>query len=239
MPRGAILLSAIFALAQLSFAEEIHLKDGSKLTGQITAVTADKFQVKTSYGEMQVPRTDILSIDFPENQPKSAAKQSPVVDESLTGTSYVNRTGGFGFTVPNGWSLAPELKSKDILAALKSADEAQFAMVTVERFDHPLPAYISMVEANMKASFNNFQEISQADATVAGQKAVRLILRGDIKENNMPAKFMVYIFSDGENMTRLSFLTAEALFDESASRFEKIAASYRSIDTLNKNTLNK
>ena len=38
-------------------AEDILLKDGTKITGQITGVNADKFVVKTTFGEIQVPKT--------------------------------------------------------------------------------------------------------------------------------------------------------------------------------------
>ena len=35
-------------------AEEIQLKDGTKVTGKLTGITNDTFQVKTAYGDIQV-----------------------------------------------------------------------------------------------------------------------------------------------------------------------------------------
>lgn len=69
-------------------AEEIQLKDGSKVNGRIIAVNGDTFQVKTAYGEIQVPRQQIVAISFPENEPNSAASESAgdaprLIDESL------------------------------------------------------------------------------------------------------------------------------------------------------------
>jgi hypothetical protein len=88
-------------------AEEIQLKDGTKITGKLTAISGDTFQVKTAYGDIQVPRAEVISITFPENQPKKDSAESkprPPVDESLNGTSYKNRTANFQLAVPQGWS---------------------------------------------------------------------------------------------------------------------------------------
>jgi hypothetical protein len=77
-------------------AEEIQLKDGSKITGKLTGVNGDAFQVKTAYGEIQVPRSEVVTINFPENLPAKADGAPPEqVDEALEGLQYVNRTAGF------------------------------------------------------------------------------------------------------------------------------------------------
>jgi hypothetical protein len=49
-------------------AEEIQLKDATKVTGKLTGITNDTLQVKTAYGDIQVPRAQVISINFPENQ---------------------------------------------------------------------------------------------------------------------------------------------------------------------------
>ena len=68
------ILCAFIAAIALSYvplrAEEIQLRDGTKITGKLTGITNDTFQVKTAYGDIQVPRAQVLSINFPENQPK-------------------------------------------------------------------------------------------------------------------------------------------------------------------------
>ena len=44
-------------------AEEIALKDGTKIVGHMTGITSDKIEVETSYGKVQLNRKDIwLSI---------------------------------------------------------------------------------------------------------------------------------------------------------------------------------
>jgi hypothetical protein len=74
-------------------AEEIVLKDGTKIVGKIVGVKGETFQVRTSCGEMQVPRADVITINFPENQPQPKEGEAlPAIDESLEGKLYVNRT---------------------------------------------------------------------------------------------------------------------------------------------------
>ncbi len=105
-PIRLLLVIIVVAVAQPQ-AEEIQLKDGSKVTGKVTGVNGDTFLVKTNYGEINVPRTDILSINFPENTPKTAnGDVPPAMDEELKGDIYTNRTVGFKIAVPKGWKMA-------------------------------------------------------------------------------------------------------------------------------------
>ena len=65
----ALAASLVFFCAPLR-AEEIQLKDGNKVTGKVIAITGDAFQIKTAYGNILVPRSEIISIGFPENGTK-------------------------------------------------------------------------------------------------------------------------------------------------------------------------
>lgn len=219
-------MMVFFILLQLSFAEEIQLKNGNKISGQIVGVSGNKFQVKTSYGDMQVPREDIVSITFPENIPAGTKPDAPPVDESLTDGKYVNRTAGFEASVPEGWVLAPEMRSKDVVAALTSADETRGFVVTMEKFDGPLSAYLTVVESNIQGKFVDFKELSQSDTEINGVKAKKIIVRGTAKNSNVPLKFVVFVFANESDMVRLSFFTMEPLFDNLLPKFEAIAASY-------------
>ena len=98
--------------APLLTAEEIQLKNGTKLTGTIVRVDGSVFQVKTAYGDVRIPRSDLISISFAgDQQPDNTAKtkEPPVVNERLAGTAYTNHTANFELGVPDGWLLAPEL----------------------------------------------------------------------------------------------------------------------------------
>lgn len=211
-------------------AEEIQLKDGTKLTGKIVALKNDVFEVKTTYGEINVPRSDVLTIAFPENQPKPTNGEATVV-ESLTGTAYINRTGGFRITMPIGWQLAPEMrKNKDIIAALKSPDGTQFFLVTPELFAGTLATYKVLAETQYKSKFSDYEKISESEAQLDGRNGIRLVFQGKL-DKAASWKSLVYILPYNGRMVRLSFLTLEPLFNDAAPAFEKIAASYRSLDS--------
>lgn len=217
-------------------AEEIQLKDGTKVTGKVIGVNGDTFQIKTNYGEIQVPRSQILSITFTENQPAkeggSAVTDVPAIDESLQGTAYVNRTGHFQVTVPKGWALAPELRaqSKDIVAALKSPDESKFFLVTPEKFEGTLATYKVLVETQSQAKFKDYEKLSESDVELDGRKGIKLVWHGkNTAANDAPLKAEVFIIPYDGRVVRLSFLTLEPLFDEALPSFESIAASYHAI----------
>jgi hypothetical protein len=234
-----VLLFFCFACLLLS-AEEIHLKDGTKLTGQITGVTADKFQVKTAYGDIQVPKTEIVSINFPENEPKeekeaASANAVPEIDQSLENGTYLNRTENIQMTIPSGWVLAPEFNGKDIHGGLKSADETQFVFITPEKFSGSVQTYAVVVETQLQNKFKDFEKIAQFDTTLDGHPAIRMLFKARNQNvNNMPLKFLVYMVSYDNKVVRLSFGTLEPLFDKALPDFEKIAASYKTVSATSK-----
>ena len=57
---SALLFSAIL-FCQTTRAEQIQLKDGTKVTGKLVGITGDTLQIKTAYGEIQVPRAEVRS----------------------------------------------------------------------------------------------------------------------------------------------------------------------------------
>lgn len=223
-------LYCLLAIATVSLcisAEEIHLKDGTKLSGQITGVTSDKFQIKTAYGDVQVPRTDILSIDFPENQLKEEVAAKPHFDQAIEGNTYLNRSENLKVTVPKGWTVAPEFLSKDIHGGLKSQDETQFLFITPENFSGTLQTYSVVVETQLQTVFKNFEKLSQSETTVDGRPAMRLVFHGKSAANNTPLKFLIYMVSYEGRVVRLSFGTFEPLFDKASPDFEKMATSLK------------
>ncbi len=211
-------------------AEEIQLKDGSKITGKITGVDGNTFQVKTAYGEIKVPRTEIVTIQFPENSTKKsdAAGDSSPVSESLDGTLYSNRTAHFQVTVPAGWVLAPELRQKDVIAALKAPDQAHFLMVTPESYTGDLSTYRVLAETQYQSNFRDYQKLSESEAKLDGRTGLRMVWKGKPRDSDIHGQFLVYIIPYEDRMVRLSFYTLEQLFEDAVPMFEKIAASYHS-----------
>lgn len=230
--RALNLLIFIILFSLASHAEDIQLKDGSKLTGRVLAIEGNIFRVKTAYGEIQVPRGEIVSIQFPENSPKKEGGSDEAVshvDESLDGTLYSNRTGHFQASVPIGWVIAPELRqSKEVVAALKSSDQAHYFFVTPETYSGSLATYAVLAETQYQTKFQDYQKISQSEGKLDGRTGLRLVWKGKTKDTNIAVKFLVYILPYDDRMVRLSFMTMEPLFDDATSIFEKIAASYHS-----------
>jgi len=217
--------------------EEIQLKDGTKITGKVTGVSGDTFQVKTNYGDINVPRSEVVSITFPENAPKSAASEAAAlspVDEELKGNTYTNRTAGFQITVPSGWKLAPELRtSKDVIASLDSPDETLFFMATPEKFSGTLATYKVLAETQYQKSFTAYVNEGETEAQLDGRKGIRLVWHGTSKINSAEFKFLVYILPYQGRMVRLSFFTLPPLFSDGIPIFEKIATSYHSTGAAN------
>ncbi len=215
-----------------AFSEEIQLKDGSKITGKIVAVQEVTFQVKTAYGEIKVPRSEIVSIQFPENSSKTAtgSNQPPgEIKESLDGPHYSNSTAHFQVTVPTGWALAPELRVKEVVAALKAPDQAHFLMVTPEVYAGSLTTYRLLAETQFQGNFDDFKKASETETKLDGRPALRIVQTGTTRgETKVQAAFLVYILQYDDRMVRLTFYTLQPLFDEAVPMFEKIAASYRS-----------
>lgn len=230
MNKSTVLLFVLsFVIVGAAQAEEIQLKDGSKVTGKVIGINGDTFQVKTNYGEINVPRSDIVSIGFPENAPKTAGQDSPPpIDEELKGDLYTNRTASFKVTVPKGWNIAPSLRKKEVVAALDSSDETLFFMVTPEKFSGTLATYKVLAEAQYQSNFSSYAKDGESDAELDGHKALRVVWHGTSKSNQAELKFLVYIVPYDGRIVRLSFFTLSPLFDDAIQTFEKIAATYQS-----------
>jgi hypothetical protein len=210
-------------------AEEIQLKDGTKVTGKLTGITNDTFQVKTAYGDIQVPRAQVISINFPENQPKKESdgeerQAKSAIEESLNGATYTNVTEKFHVNVPKGWLLAPELakQSADIAAALKSPDQIYFFFVTPEKYLGTLATYKVLVETQYQLKFKDYEKMSESQIQLDGKNGIRMIWRGkNAAANNASMKSLVYIVPYENRMVRLTFLTLEPLFDDGVPTFER------------------
>jgi len=239
-------LVLVFLVSGFSaMAEEVSLKDGTKIVGHMTAVTPDKVEVETSYGKVQLKRSDILTISFPENgasanagQPSSPAvapgtsvkADASKVDEVLNGLQYTNRTAKFTLTVPPDWILAPELRhSPDTLAALTSRDKLRFIMVSQEEYPGSLDSYKELTMLGARRNLSNFEELSESPATIDGKPALMIFYRGTLsKAANLPVEFVSAIVVSGKTYTKVTAWCVEPLFRDVQPTFEKVLNSYRS-----------
>lgn len=226
----------LFALVASLHGEELKLKDGTVISGTLISIAGDIFHVKTAYGEIEVPRAQVVSITFPDNQVKADAgssnKTPPVVDESLQGTTYTNRTANFQLTTAPGWKLAPELRAQtpDMIAALSSDDGALFLFVTPEKFSGNMATYRVLAETQYQTKFKDYEKLSESDIQLDGKACTRMIWHAKNQQAGDAAlKAVVYFIPYEGRMVRLSFITLEPLFNDALPGFEKMAASYHSI----------
>jgi hypothetical protein len=233
-------LLALFALALVAgvaLGEEIVLKDGTKIVGHMTAINGDKIEVETSYGKVQLNRTDIVSISFPENSSAKAADTAPPakadlpkIDETLNGTQYVNRTGRFTLTLPPDWVIAETLRhAPTTMAGLKSKDNMRYVIVTQEEYPGSLESYKELSMINARRTLSNFEEIANSSANIDGKAGLIVFYRGVLsKSGNLPVEFITAIIPSGSTYTRVSAWCVEPLFHDMQPAFEKLVNSYHS-----------
>ena len=236
MRRMTTILAVLLTASLPAVAEEIVLKDGTKIVGHMTGVTLDKIEVETSYGKVQLNRSDIVSIAFPENNAAKADTAAPVkqdlpkIDETLSGTQYVNRTGKFTLTLPSDWVIDSNLRhAATTLAGLSSRDNMRFAMVIQEEYPGSLESYKELTMLNVRRTLTNFEQLSEANVTIDGKPALLVFYRGTLaKTGNLPVEFVSAIVQSGNTFTKVSAWSVEPLFHDMQPAFEKLVNSYHS-----------
>ena len=236
MWRKGLVFVFLFAFGFRAGAEEIILKDGTKIVGKVTSVKDDIFEVETSYGKMQVKRSDIVTITFTENKsdaasPANSEKKEPVrVEESMRGTQYVNKTADFSLSLPDEWRINAELRgSTDGVAALSSTDNMRYLLVVKEEYTASLDSYKGLVEIQAKKNLQDYEKVSDQTVTIDGKASALLSYKGtSAKAENLPIHFLVAIIPTGQGFLRITTWCVEPLFEESQAMFEKIIRSYHS-----------
>lgn len=231
--RKATWLAVLLALVSAAAAEEILLKDGTKVVGRMVAIKGDKIEVETRFGKMMVRRDEVQSITFPENNQRPAPAPEPKasvpqVEEELDGTHYVNRTGRFTLTVPIEWKINPDLRSGDIVAGLTSRNGIHFVAVAQETVSATLDGYKGVVDLQLRTNLLNFAKVSESATTIDGQPAVLLSYKGTTEEaGKLPIHFLTAIIAYDDLFVRITAWCIEPLFGESQRTFEAILNSYR------------
>jgi len=240
MRPSSSILALFLAMSLPAAAEEIVLKDGTKIVGHMTALTPDKIEVSTAYGNMQLKRSDIVTISFPENNSGSSSSSAPAgtttapkttinVDEALHGTQYINRTGKFTLTLPAEWVIDADLPhTASSIAGLSSRDKMRFLMVSQEEYTGSLDSYEQLNQLQARRFLGNFEELSQTSVAIDGKNALMVSYRGTLQKNNLPVEFLIAIIPSGTSFTKVTAWCVEPLFHETQPTFEKILNSYRS-----------
>jgi hypothetical protein len=239
MRRVLVGTSLLLAASLPAASEEISLKDGTKIVGHMTSLSADRVEVETAYGKMQVKRNDILTISFPENGATNTTtagatvkKDLPAIDDSLQGTQYLNRTGKFALTLPPEWKINTGLShAPQTIASLSSRDEMRYVIASREEYTGSLESYKGLAEINSRRNLQNYEELSASPVTIDGKASLLLSYRGTLpKADNLPVQFMVAIIPNGTTYTRIAAWCVEPLFHETQPAFERILTSYHSAE---------
>jgi hypothetical protein len=77
MKLAGLFFAILLAFGAAAHADELHLKDGSKVIGTIVGYQSNSFRVKTSYGFALVERSSVVSITVTKSDPKPAAAEKP------------------------------------------------------------------------------------------------------------------------------------------------------------------
>jgi hypothetical protein len=235
MYRFLLALSLLVAVASSAAAEEIVLKDGTKIVGRMTTISGDKIEVETAYGKMSLKRGDILTISFPENDKQvvpagtqPSQKDKPKIDESLDGSQYINKTGEFSLSLPPEWKINPALSaSSDAIAGLSSRDNMRFLLVVREEFPGSVESYKGLTEIQVKSNLQDYEKLAESPTTIDNKSAILLSYRGTLaKANNLPVQFLTAIIPLRNTYYRITTWCVEPLFHESQPMFEKIISSY-------------
>ena len=237
-PFGILCLS--LAVSVPAFAEEIALKDGTKIVGHMTAVSSDKVEVETAYGKMQLKRNDIVTISFPENSPNATPESTPVkadapraVDESILGGRYLNKTGKFSLTLPQEWVINPDIRrAPETLTVLSSRDKMRFLLVMQEEYPGTMDSYKEITMLSARTNFSTFEETEESKVTIDGKSALLVFYRGTPKKGGLPLAFVSAIMPSGNTYTKATAWCVEPLFHDVQPTFEKILLSYRSTGSM-------
>jgi len=117
MKRGAQFLAAIFLLAcsasvllpRVVSADELKLKDGSKITGTIVGFEENSFKVKTSYGYAMVQKDQVVTISMSDApaKPDSEKKPEPATEKPVAPPKPVKTETAVAPTLAAAASKAP------------------------------------------------------------------------------------------------------------------------------------
>src|SRR5262249_6047924 len=158
------------------------------------------------------------------SQSSSDPAKAKLVDENLTGTQYVNRTGHFTLAVPIEWKINPEIRAgTDAIAALSSRDNMRFVIVRHEDFTGSLESFKGLIEVQSRSHLNDYEKLSEANVTIDGRPAILLTFRGTTPQTqNIPVQFVAAVASLDEGYLHAVAWCVEPLFNESQRTLENI-----------------
>lgn len=130
--RGRFLLGLVFLsllpLAGATRADEIRLKDGTKITGTIVGFENDSFRVETSYGFALIQKDKVADITITASKKDAEPKAKPTANASATSTPTANP------------SVMPAVAKEPANTENASAETNALAPMRVPNNPNPSPA---------------------------------------------------------------------------------------------------
>ncbi len=231
----AFFLLFIFA-PSLSFADELKLKDGTKVVGKIVGFEGESFKVETSYGFALVRRDKVASISIVDENKTEAAKAEPakseaakpapstqtqraaapptpppvepVNRETVEGTSYINHTYGFQMYKPPSWRVIEGAQRllPSAIVAMGTNDESTLLVLGRTRQAVALDAHVAATDRQLRQVYGNYRVLSDQRTVVAGMPAVERRFRGMVEERDWSC--VLVSFSRGSDLFTILGMTA-------------------------------
>lgn len=223
MKRALLCLTGLFLVASPRgvSADELKLKDGTKIVGNIVGFEGDSFKVETSYGFALVKKDKVASIVVSDVKadakkpaaaeakapppppvkanPPAAAPAAKVVEapmrEEVEGTRYTNLTYSFRLYKPPSWSVIEGARKTlpTAIVAMGTDDQTTLFIVGREPLQRSVEQHAAATEKRLRELYENYRAMGERRATVAGLPALEKRFRGTVEEHDWSVTLLTFV----------------------------------------------
>jgi hypothetical protein len=222
MKRVLLCLTGLFLVVcpQGVSADELKLKDGTKIVGNIVGYEGDAFKVETSYGFALVKKDKVASIIVSEAkapappppartnpppivpaantapakaQPAARAVEAPMREE-VEGTRYTNLTFSFQLYKPPSWSVIEGARKTlpTAIVAMGTEDQTTLFIVGREPLQKTIEQHAAANERSLRELYENYRAVGERRTTVAGLPAFEKRFRGTVEEHEWSVTVLTF-----------------------------------------------
>jgi TonB family protein len=249
-------VSVVFTLgpsqeeAPVDVSEHISLKDGTKINGKLISIDGDTFHIETSFSEINVPRSQIMSITFGADADDHITKVVSLVNpvrQTIASNTYTNETAHFTLTVPADWKTDDELakKTTGAIGALSSTDPHERILIQTMPPGAPAKETAQLIASSLKMTFQGFQESDEAPVRIDNRDAYTLTFSAIIPLGNVrtqegtdePAdttvkavvKYLVAIVPMEDRTVMIMCVAPETMYAQVDPLFHQIVMSFHAV----------